>query len=94
MTSYFVYILISKIDKKLYVGCTSNLEERIKRHNKGFVFASKRRRPLVLIYFEEFQDKDTSFIRERFLKSLWSSRFKKKLKTEYINKVARQKFLD
>jgi putative endonuclease len=36
---YFVYILYSKLKSKFYIGYTSNLEERIIRHNqksKGF----------------------------------------------------------
>ncbi len=77
--SYFVYILLSKKDNKLYVGCTKNLEKRLMRHNNGFVEATKNRRPLELIHSEKYFLKSESFDRERFLKSLWSAKFKKKL---------------
>jgi predicted GIY-YIG superfamily endonuclease len=30
---YCVYILFSEVDHLLYIGFTTNLEERIKRHN-------------------------------------------------------------
>lgn len=83
---YTVYILLSLKDKGLYVGCTSNFLERIKKHNKGQVKATAQRRPLVPIYTENNLDKISGFKRERFLKSLWSSRFKKKIKEEYIRK--------
>jgi putative endonuclease len=80
---YFVYILLSKKDNKLYVGCSHNVAERIIEHNYGKVSATKNRRPLVVIYTKEFKDKGEAFNRERYLKSLWSARFKKKILEEY-----------
>lgn len=81
---YFVYILYSKRDKKLYVGCTTNLEHRFRAHNSGKVAATKYRRPLVIIHEESFDDKTVAFNRERFLKILWGARFKKKVLREYL----------
>lgn len=78
-----VYILYSLRDEGLYVGCTMSLEKRLKEHNVGRVLSTKNRRPLELIHKEELSDKGKAFNRERFLKSLWSGRFKKKLKKEY-----------
>lgn len=85
--SYFVYILISEKDWRLYVGCTHDVAQRIKRHENGLVLATKNRRPLVLIHTEEFTNKATAFDRERFLKSLWGAREKKKIFQNYINKI-------
>lgn len=81
---YTVYILYSKKDKKLYVGCTKNLEDRLNRHNKGTVLATKYRRPLVLIHKEELP-KSEAFQRERFLKSLWGAREKDKIRRKYLD---------
>ena len=81
--SYFVYILLSKKDHKLYVGCTADLEKRILSHNNGVVQATKLRRPLDLIHSEQFEDKADAFNRERFLKSLWGAREKKKIADKY-----------
>ena len=86
--TYFVYILYSEKDHKLYVGCTSNLEQRVKEHNSKKVTATKNRVPFVLIYSEKIVDKAEAFNRERFLKSLWSARFKKKILQEYMNKIS------
>lgn len=83
---YFVYILYSKKDKRLYVGCTSNLDKRIAKHKKGQVIATRNRRPLILIYSEKIQNKSDAFSRERFLKSLWGGRIKKKILKEYLEK--------
>lgn len=85
--SYFVYILLSEKDNKFYVGCTTDLDQRLHEHNSGKISATKFRRPFVRIYQEEYQDKTQAFNRERFLKSLWSARFKRKILQNYINKV-------
>jgi len=76
---YTVYILHSQKDKGLYVGCTSNLKNRMLKHRYGDVEATRYRRPLVLIHSEEYTDKTKAFQRERFLKSLWGAREKKQI---------------
>lgn len=81
---YFVYILYSHKDKRLYVGCSNNMEQRKRRHDTGLVPATKHRRPLELIHTEEFLDKGQAFQRERFLKSLWGAREKKKILEKYL----------
>ena len=52
---YFVYIL-ECADSSFYVGCTNNLEKRIKQHNesKWGAHYTKIRRPVKLLYFEKF----------------------------------------
>lgn len=84
---YFVYILLSKKDGKLYVGCSTNPEIRIKDHNYGKVSATKNRRPLTIIHLEKFDQKAEAFNRERFLKSLWGARYKQRILKDYIDKV-------
>ncbi|MGW8185556.1 MAG: GIY-YIG nuclease family protein [Candidatus Moraniibacteriota bacterium] len=48
--TFFIYILESLKDGKLYIGQTNNLENRIIRHNSGQVSSTKNRRPLEIIY--------------------------------------------
>ena len=81
--SYFVYILLSEKDNKLYVGCTHNFEQRLRDNNSGKVDATKTRRPFIVIHTEEYVDKTEAFNRERYLKSLWSARFKRKILNKY-----------
>ena len=66
---YYVYILQSLKDDKTYVGYTSNLDERLKRHNSGQATATKDRRPLKLIYSEELETIAEAKDRERYWKS-------------------------
>jgi len=42
---YYVYVLRSLKDKKLYTGHTNNLSERIEEYNKGLAKSTKNRRP-------------------------------------------------
>ncbi len=84
-----VYILFSHKDKKLYVGCAKDVMERLKRHNAGSVLATKNRRPFSLIYTETFTDKAEAFNRERFLKSLWGARLKKKVLDDFLKAKAK-----
>ena len=66
---FTVYILRSLKDNKRYIGFTENLERRIQEHNNGFVKSTKNRRPLKLIHFENFEDKQEAQNKERFYKT-------------------------
>lgn len=65
---YYVYILISEKDKRLYIGYSPDLARRIEKHNKGFVAATKHRRPLKLIYYEAYLTEKDAKQRETYLK--------------------------
>jgi putative endonuclease len=84
---YTVYILYSYKDKNLYVGQTHDINERLKRHNAGHVIATKLRRPLELLYSETYTSRSEAVTREKYYKSLWSSRFKKQLKEDFERKI-------
>ncbi len=67
--SYTVYILKSSKDNKRYIGCTNNILRRLDEHSIGLVKSTRSRRPLELIYNEEFENKSEALARERFFKS-------------------------
>jgi len=66
---YYVYTLLSLKDKKSYTGFTANLKQRLQQHARGEVKSTKDRRPLKLIHYEYFLDKDDAIAREVFFKS-------------------------
>ena len=72
---YFVYILYSTTKDKFYIGYTSDLNERIIRHNqksKGFTGSTN---DWELKYYETFENKNDAINREKQIKS-WKSKIK------------------
>lgn len=69
MPKGFIYI-IGNQKPVLYIGVTSNIEKRLKRHCRGYgaVF-TKKYYPYKLLYFEEFEDILSAKRRERQLKN-------------------------
>jgi predicted GIY-YIG superfamily endonuclease len=65
---WIVYIL-KCADGHYYIGCTSNLESRIERHQTGQVPATQDRRPVTLITFITFSEKQKAFNFEKYLKT-------------------------
>ncbi len=66
---YIVYILKSLKDNNFYIGCTSNLNKRVSEHNSGKVQSTKHRKPLNLIFKEEYSEKHQAFSKERYYKT-------------------------
>ena len=66
---YYVYVLKSKKDGRLYKGFTSRLEERLKEHNQGKTKSTKGFRPWDLIYFEVFLTENEAIEREKYFKT-------------------------
>ncbi len=68
---HFVYIL-ECADKTLYIGCTNNLEKRLKEHNnsKQGAHYTKIRRPVTLKYTEQLPTLSQARAREAALKRL------------------------
>lgn len=66
---YYVYILKSKLFKKIYVGKTDNVERRLKEHNSGKSIYTKRYKPWELLCFEEFVTNIEAINREKFYKT-------------------------
>ncbi len=65
---FYVYLLKSKIDDLYYIGQTNDIENRIARHNQGFVPATRFRHPLILMGYETFNSRNEGRFREYKLK--------------------------
>ena len=65
---FYVYILKSKVDKKLYVGSTNDLRRRFKEHNNGQVHSTKSRVLFELRYYEAYFSEEDARRREHSLK--------------------------
>ena len=77
---YYVYILQSEKNNKLYIGHTNNIERRIEDHNAGYGCKYTRHKGhWNLLYKESHFDRASAVKRERFLKSTKGSIEKKRL---------------
>jgi len=70
---FYVYIIKSRKDGKLYIGQTSDLRRRIKEHNSGQTRSIKNRRPFFLVYYEAYLDFKDAKTRELKLKKYKNS---------------------
>ena len=76
MKSYYVYLLLCS-DGLVYCGITNNISRRLEEHEKGLnksAFTYKRR-PLKLIFNQEFNDVEQAIYFEKKIKK-WSAQKK------------------
>lgn len=66
---FYVYLLFSYKDRRLYIGYTNNLKKRLIEHANGKVESTKLRLPVKLIHYEYFINQSDAKAREKFLKS-------------------------
>ena len=73
---FTTYVLHSEKHDKIYIGYTSNIEQRLLSHNelatKGWTI---KFRPWKLIYQEEVETKSAAMKREKELKSFQGRQF-------------------
>jgi putative endonuclease len=68
-TSFYVYILASKIGGTLYIGVTNDLVRRVWEHRLKLVESFTEKYDVArLMYFEQFDDPENAIRREKRLK--------------------------
>lgn len=80
---FYVYVLVSLVDNKQYVGYTSDLKKRMAEHARGKSFATAPRRPLKLVYYEACLSQSDALRRERYFKETGGRRFLAKRLKDY-----------
>ncbi len=81
---FYVYVLKSIKDGKLYNGYTANLKARLLMHNRKKVASTKNRAPFNLIYYEAFLHQQDATAREKFFKTQWGRNFLQKVLKNYF----------
>ncbi len=76
---YFLYILRSKKNGSYYTGITNDIDERLNRHNHGWVKATKYLVPWELPYFEQHSGFAAARKREIYIKAQKSRVFIERL---------------
>ncbi|MDX2414586.1 MAG: GIY-YIG nuclease family protein, partial [Bacteroidales bacterium] len=76
---YYVYILKSLKDGRLYKGVTKDIDQRIKEHNTGKTKSTRPYKPWEVVYFESFDNFESARQRELYLKSGSGREFLKRI---------------
>ena len=66
---WYVYILRSCVDNKLYIGSTDDISHRLNEHNSGNVESTQNRKPLNLEAFIAVKNKSKAVELKRYLKT-------------------------
>jgi len=67
---FYVYLLKSiKNPEKTYIGYTTNLKERIKKHNEGGSIYTKDDRPWKLVSYHAFDEEYKALSFEKYIKT-------------------------
>ncbi len=85
---FYVYVLYSKSWDRFYIGQTSDVDDRIKRHNGGRSQYTRGGRPWLLIHTEEYSTRSEAIKRELFLKSAEGWKEIQKIKSVFLRDVA------
>ena len=73
--TFYTYILQSELTGRLYIGQTSDINDRLYRHNSNQSVSTKNKGPWKLIFSKEFGNRSEAIKLERKLKA-----FKNKLR--------------
>jgi putative endonuclease len=66
---FIVFVISSTGRSYVYVGLTSNLADRLHRHNSGYERTTRPYRPFELIYQQEFGTRLEARAHEKLLKT-------------------------
>ncbi|HPL82831.1 MAG TPA: GIY-YIG nuclease family protein [Candidatus Omnitrophota bacterium] len=69
---HYIYLLSSNKTDWIYIGCTNDLDRRLKDHIEGKVFSTKKMLPIKLIYYEAYNSQKLAYDREAKLKTFGS----------------------
>lgn len=89
MAVYYTYMVVCR-DSSLYTGYTDDLEKRMRAHNSGAgAKYTRSRRPVSLVYWEEFETKQQAMQREYAIKQCTREQKLKLLSEEQREKIKR-----
>jgi putative endonuclease len=66
---FYVYVLQSLRDKKLYIGYSADLKRRLREHKIGGSVSTKKRLPFKPLYYEAHTNENDARRRERYFKT-------------------------
>lgn len=83
----YVYILESLRDGRYYVGSTNNISERIRHHENGYTYSTKRFGGVKLVFKQEFESVSVARKIEMRLKKLKRKDYLKRIINDGVIKM-------
>lgn len=71
----------------IYTGSTSNLKDRMSKHNAGGVISTKKYLPIHMLGYEAYVLKSDALRREKFMKTTEGKRLRKQQYRDIINQI-------
>ncbi len=87
---YYVYVLKSLKDHKLYIGYSENLKRRFSEHQSGKVPSTKPRRPFELIFYEAYKAMSDAKRREMYFKTNKGKSSLKMMLKDYFDSTSKK----
>ena len=69
---FYVYILSSDVNGQFYIGQTQDIQNRLTKHNKGYVKSTKSKRPWTLLFSYSCDTRSIAMSLEKKLKGFKS----------------------
>ena len=69
MNQKFYFYILKCSDNSQYYGHTNDLRDRLFRHSKGLVKSTESKRPIELVYYEDFDNRSEAYKREMMFKN-------------------------
>ena len=87
---FYVYVYYSLIDKKFYIGYTSNLKQRKQDHKNKKVKSTANRKDLVMIFYEAYMFKEDAQRREKYFKTTKGKKALRQMMRETLKKLNKE----
>jgi putative endonuclease len=84
---YWVYVLYSLKDSKMYIGYTTNLKQRLSNHNQGKTKSTAKRLPFKLLFCEAYISKKDALRREKYFKTTAGKKTLKLMLRESLKEI-------
>ncbi|OGS37958.1 MAG: hypothetical protein A2551_04415 [Elusimicrobia bacterium RIFOXYD2_FULL_34_30] len=66
---YIIYLIRSEKDNSLYIGCTIDVDKRLREHNLGMSKYTHAKKPWIIEWYCIFYDKTMAYNFEQYLKT-------------------------
>ncbi|MGZ3931935.1 MAG: GIY-YIG nuclease family protein [Bacteroidia bacterium] len=85
MSEFYVYVLISPLHRRFYIGQTNDLQNRLQKHNAGAVTSTKPYAPWELKGYIQKSSRKEAMVLEKKLKNLNTEDLKKFIEKHFSN---------